>query len=302
MNSDAIERALEAARGRDHAAPTGAIDGFDDATLAHRLAYETGQFLLHLRNTWCHPELPFDALGRAGDVMAHESLMRALRRSRPWDGVLSEEAVDDRKRLGARRVWIIDPLDGSREFSERGRCDWAVHVALTIDGHVTEGAVALPATGTVVSTAAPVRHRATGHRWPRIVVSRTRPPAEAASLCDALGAELVPMGSAGAKTVAVITGDAEVYLHSGGQHEWDLAAPTAAALAAGLHVSRLDGSQLRFNRPDTWVPDVLICTPRLASVVLELLADVDPAPVPRKRRPKSRHWPSASYSGGEPRR
>jgi 3'(2'), 5'-bisphosphate nucleotidase len=188
----------------------------------------------------------------------------------PGDAVLSEEGADDRARLDAERVWIVDPLDGTREFGEPPRTDWAVHVALVIAGDPVAGAVALPARKVVLSTAAPPTLAGPGPTV-RLAVSRTRPPAAAALLADALGAELVPMGSAGAKAMAVVLGEADVYAHSGGQYEWDSAAPVAVARAAGLHCSRLDGAPLVYNQPDSWLPDLLICRPELAERVIAAL-------------------------------
>jgi 3'(2'), 5'-bisphosphate nucleotidase len=197
--------------------------------------------------------------------------MARLKEMHPEDAVLSEEGVDDPVRLGAARVWIVDPLDGTREFGEPPRTDWAVHVALVIRGGPVAGAVALPARGLVLSTASPPRLPPAVERA-RVVVSRTRPPASAQQLVNALHAELVPMGSAGAKAMAVVLGDADIYAHSGGQYEWDSAAPVAVAASAGLHVSRLDGSPLRYNQRDAWLPDLLICRPELAQPVLAALA------------------------------
>ena len=91
-------------------------------------------------------------------------------------------------------------------------------------------------------------------------------------VAEALGAELVAMGSAGAKAMAVVLGHADIYAHSGGQYEWDSCAPVAVAKAAGLHVSRIDGSELRYNQPDPYLPDLLICRPELAAEVLRALA------------------------------
>ena len=191
---------------------------------------------------------------------------------RPDDAVLSEESVDDHVRLQRDRVWIIDPLDGTREYNEQPREDWAVHVALAVRGTPVAGAVALPASGVVLHTGHPpvVPDRGAGRL--RLVVSRTRPTAIAEQLAVALDAELVPMGSAGAKAMAVVRGDVDVYAHSGGQYEWDSCAPVAVAAAAGLHVSRLDGSPLVYNQPDPYLPDLLICRPELAARVLEELS------------------------------
>jgi 3'(2'), 5'-bisphosphate nucleotidase len=196
--------------------------------------------------------------------------MAALAEARPADAVLSEEGVDDTARLNCDRVWIVDPLDGTREFSEPDREDWAVHVALWQDGELAAGAVALPAQGVVLATpevAAPPP----GQASPRILVSRTRPPAAAQRVCDYLDGTLVEMGSTGAKVAAVVQGRAEVYVHSGGQYEWDSAAPVAVARAAGLHTSRVDGSALRYNQADPLLPDLVVCRPEYAQRVLEAL-------------------------------
>jgi len=247
----------------DGSTPATSIDHLAAATLAE----EAGRLLLRIRSDIGHNLTPADGKDE-GDRRAHELLVGRLLERFPGDAVLSEEGADDRGRLGSARVWIIDPLDGTREFGEPPRTDWAVHVALVIGGEPVAGAVALPARGIVLSTAEPptVPPRRSGR--PRLAVSRTRPPASASRLAEALGAELVPMGSAGAKAMAVVLGEADVYAHSGGQHEWDSAAPAAVAAAARLHVSRLDGTPLRYNQPDPWLPDLLICRPELAAAVL----------------------------------
>ena len=210
-------------------------------------------------------------VGDAGDRQAHLLLVGLLARERPDDAVLSEEGRDDLARLDARRVWILDPLDGTREFSERGRSDWAVHVALSIDGTAVAGAVALPARGLTLATHPAPPPPPAWEGPPRLVVSRSRPPHQANLIRHALGGVLVPLGSAGAKAMAVVLGDADIYAHAGGQYEWDNAAPAAVAAAAGLHVSRLDGSPLVYNRRDPWLPDLLICRPELAEPVLRAL-------------------------------
>jgi 3'(2'), 5'-bisphosphate nucleotidase len=201
-----------------------------------------------------------------------------LQRVRPADAVLSEEGADDLVRLAAERVWIVDPLDGTREFGEVGRTDWAVHVALWERGELTAGAVGLPAQGKVLSTATPPvsggRAADSGSGPIRLLVSRSRPPEFVQRLAEHLGAELVPMGSAGAKAAAVITGEADAYVHSGGQYEWDSAAPVAVARAAGLHTSRIDGSPLVYNQADPSVPDILISPATLAPVLLAAIASV----------------------------
>lgn len=233
----------------------------DDAALARELAAAAGALLLEIRARGGDGK----ALGVEGDARANALLMAGLADARPDDGVLSEEAVDGAARLAMRRVWIIDPLDGTREYGE-GREDWAVHVGLSIEGRAAAGAVALPALG-VVHDSAGARLAAAGGRL-RMLVSRSRPPALAGTLAAALGAEIVPMGSAGAKAMAVLEGRAEIYVHQGGQHQWDNCAPVAVALAAGLHCSRIDGSEIVYNGADTLIPDLLICRPELAAHAL----------------------------------
>ncbi|QVQ51404.1 3'(2'),5'-bisphosphate nucleotidase CysQ [Spiractinospora alimapuensis] len=241
----------------------------NDHEVARDLATEAGQHLLRLRARQGFDEP--DVLRTLGDRLSHEFLFSALERLRPSDPVLSEEGVvDDPSRLTARRVWIIDPLDGTREFAEPGRSDWAVHVALWEAGDLVAGAVALPAQGSTLSTVDPpwLPGERPAEQRLRITVSRTRPPEFARRIATQLGAELVPMGSAGAKICAVLLGIADIYLHSGGQHEWDSAAPVAVARAAGLHTSRIDGSPLTYNQPDASLPDVLVCRPELATTLL----------------------------------
>jgi 3'(2'), 5'-bisphosphate nucleotidase len=199
--------------------------------------------------------------------------MAALRRLYPHDAILSEEGKDDRARLERRRVWIVDPLDGTREFGERDRADWAVHVALAVAGTPVVGAVAMPSIGRTFSTAAPPSLQPRRPGPLRLVVSRTRPPELVAELALGLGAEVVPMGSAGAKTMSIVRGETDVYVHAGGQYEWDSAAPIAVASSAGLHVSRLDGSPLLYNQPNPYLPDQLVCRLEFAE---ELLARLRP--------------------------
>jgi 3'(2'), 5'-bisphosphate nucleotidase len=245
----------------------------DDAALASELAEAAGALLLAVREE--HPGIDQSELKDLGDRRAQDLLAARLTQQRPGDSVLSEEAVDDRRRLTARRVWIIDPLDGTREFSE-GRADWAVHVALWEAGTLVAGAVALPGIGTVLCTdPAPVLpDRPADGRALRMAVSRTRPPAAAQALTLRLGLEPVPMGSAGFKVAAVIRGEVDLYVHAGGQYEWDSAAPVAVALAAGLHASRLDGSPLVYNQEDVLLPDLVVCRPELAATVLAELAQI----------------------------
>ena len=238
-----------------------------DAELAARLADAGGRIALELRGAGL---LSGAALGDAGDKAVNAFLTRALREHRPDDGLLSEESKDTAERLSKRRVWIVDPIDGTREYGEE-RPDWAVHVALAIDGAASVGAVALPGLGEVLRSDRP--QPAQQHDGPpRMVVSRTRPAREALAVAEALGAELVAMGSAGAKAMAVVLGQAEIYLHTGGQHEWDSCAPVAVALAHGLHCSRADGSPLVYNRPDTSMPDLLVCRPEWRERVVALVA------------------------------
>jgi 3'(2'), 5'-bisphosphate nucleotidase len=236
-----------------------------DHEVAALLATEAGQLLLAIREELADAtEADRKA---AGDKRSHDYLMEALARERPDDAVLSEEGVDDPVRLSSQRVWIVDPLDGTREFSELGREDWAVHVALWQSGALVAGAVALPAQGVTLATPDPVPPPAHSGD-PRIVVSRTRPPAIALQVRDQLNGTLVEMGSAGAKVAAVIQGLADVYVHAGGQYEWDSAAPVAVARAAGLHTSRIDGSPLEYNRRDPKLPDLVVCRPEYADAVL----------------------------------
>ncbi|BBU21816.1 3'(2'),5'-bisphosphate nucleotidase CysQ [Mycobacterium xenopi] len=236
-----------------------------DHELAARLATQAGELLLAVRNELAGA--PAAERKAAGDKRSHDFLMEALARARPEDAVLSEEGDDDALRLGAERVWIVDPLDGTREFSEPGREDWAVHVALWESGELVAGAVALPAQGRTLAT--PHVAASPAHRGPpRVVVSRTRPPAIALQVRDQLAGTLVELGSAGAKVAAIIHGLADVYVHAGGQYEWDSAAPVAVARAAGLHTSRIDGSALVYNQPDPLLPDLLVCRPEHAEAVL----------------------------------
>jgi 3'(2'), 5'-bisphosphate nucleotidase len=246
----------------------------NDAGLAADLAKDAGRLLLEIRAAGA-PENPKE-LGRRGDRESNELLLSRLSEARPGDSVLSEESVDNPGRLRAHRVWIIDPLDGTREFSMPGRQDWAVHVALWEDvegGRITAAAVALPALGEVLGTEPPVRGAAPdpGRRL-RVLVSDSRPPAFAGPVAAEIGADVVSMGSAGAKTMAVVRNQADAYVHAGGQWEWDSAAPVGVALAAGLHASRIDGTPLVYNQPHPYLPDLLVCRPELAARLLEALA------------------------------
>jgi 3'(2'), 5'-bisphosphate nucleotidase len=275
--------------------------------LARELAGEAGERLLELRARGGDP----DVVRKAGDRLSHEFLTAALAARRPGDVVLSEEGADDPARLTASRVWIVDPLDGTREFGEPGRTDWAVHVALwersdaSDSGDLTAGAVALPAQDRVLSTA-PGEPRGDetdgteevagaaeaagaggtgaaagvggGDGRVRIVVSRTRAPRLVRDISDLFDAELMPLGSAGAKVAAVVSGQADAYVHAGGFYEWDTAAPVAVARAAGYHASRIDGSPLAYNQPGLLMPDILVCRPALAGPLLQAIREVTHAP------------------------
>jgi 3'(2'), 5'-bisphosphate nucleotidase len=243
----------------------------NDHELARDLAATAGSLLMDVRQKLASATPA--RRGAEGDRRSHEFLIRRLREERPSDAVLSEESLDNLQRLRSSRVWIIDPLDGTREFGELERNDWAVHVALWDSGRLAAGAVALPAQGLTLSTP-DMRLAEVSPRRTRIMVSRTRPPRVAEEAARSFGAELVPLGSAGAKVAAIIRGEADVYIHAGGQHEWDSAAPVAVALCAGLHASRLDGSPLVYNQPDPSLPDLLVCRPELARLVLATLREV----------------------------
>jgi 3'(2'), 5'-bisphosphate nucleotidase len=245
-----------------------------DDVLARDLAVAAGTRLLALRANGGDPT----ELRNAGDRLSHEFLAAELARLRPGDAVLSEEGKDDSARLSARRVWIVDPLDGTREFGEPGRVDWAVHVALWEDGELTAGAVALPAQERVLSTAEPISLLPPPQDPLRLLVSRSRPPEFVQRLAAKIGATLVPLGSAGAKAAAVITGVADAYVHGGGQYEWDSAAPVAVARSAGLHTSRIDGSKLAYNQASPSLPDILICPAVIAPLLLKTIDSVLSAP------------------------
>ena len=236
----------------------------NDHELAAQIAHDAGVLLLELRGKGASKD--------DGDRESNEFILRALAEARPGDAVLSEESKDDPIRLERERVWIVDPLDGTREFGEEGRTDWAVHIALVVAGTPAACAVALPAQAQVLSTPnpPPLPERAGPLR---LLVSRTRPPKLAEYLAEVLHAELVPLGSAGAKTMAVVQGHADVYAHSGGQYEWDSAAPVGVAASAGCHTSRLDGAPLVYNRPDPYLPDLLVCRPEYADAVLAAVAN-----------------------------
>jgi 3'(2'), 5'-bisphosphate nucleotidase len=241
----------------------------NDADLAAHLADVAGKILLQVRAS---AMFEGKSLGKAGDQTANQFLVHAVREQRPEDGLLSEEEMDNAERLAKSRVWIVDPVDGTREYGEE-RNDWAVHVGMAVDGAPVLGAVALPGLGLVLRSDQPHRVPAAPEKL-RMVVSRTRPAMEATAVAERLGAELVPMGSAGAKAMSIILGDSDVYLHSGGQYEWDSCAPAAVALGAGLHCSRIDGSPLVYNQQNTYMPDLLICRKEHAEQILKEVADL----------------------------
>jgi 3'(2'), 5'-bisphosphate nucleotidase len=256
-----------------------AADDVTDAELAADLAADAGELLLKVRE-----EIGFDhpwALGDAGDSLANTLILRRLRAERPDDAVLSEEAHDDLARLRYDRVWIIDPLDGTREFSTPGRDDWAVHIALwqrPTDGQreITDAAVSLPARGNIVYRSDTVTDGAARTGVPhtfRIAVSATRPPAVLHRMHQTLAIQPVAIGSAGAKAMALIDGDVDAYVHAGGQWEWDSAAPAGVVMAAGMHASRLDGSPLRYNQLDPYLPDFIMCRAEVAPILLGAIRD-----------------------------
>lgn len=255
------------------------VKAMSDEDLAAHLAEVAGRILLEVRASGLFSA---KALGKAGDQTANQFLVHALREVRPDDGLLSEEEKDNADRLAKSRVWIVDPVDGTREYGEE-RADWAVHVGLAIDGEPVMGAVALPGLDLTGSGAGTVLRTDKVQPIPpapeklRMVVSRTRPAKEAVAVAEGLDAELVPMGSAGAKAMAVILGQADIYLHSGGQYEWDSMAPVAVAQAHGLHCSRIDGSPLVYNQQDVYLPDLLICRKEHAEQVLSLVKALDRA-------------------------
>lgn len=245
-----------------------------DAALAAEVAADAGRLLLEVREEVGFDD-PYD-LGDAGDKRANILILDRLGQERPDDAVLSEEAVDDLSRVHADRVWIVDPVDGTREFSWPGRTDWAVHVALWQrnggrHGGITDAAVALPARGEVYRTDTVNSPPPRTDGPIRITASANRPPAVLWRIRDRLDIQLIGIGSAGAKAMAVVRGDVDAYIHAGGQWEWDSAAPAGVVQAAGLHASRLDGSPLIYNRRDPYLPDFVMCRAELADVLLDAI-------------------------------
>ncbi|MEP7091333.1 MAG: 3'(2'),5'-bisphosphate nucleotidase CysQ [Nocardioidaceae bacterium] len=243
----------------------------DDHAFAAWAATVAGDLLTEVRGQG----LEGKALKDAGDMAAHELLMELCARHRPDDAVMSEEStasIQDVARLDAKRVWIIDPLDGTREFSEPPRDDWAVHVALWQEGDLVAGAVAQPGLHTTFETGHPPLVPPRTAERPRVAVSRTRPPAFVEAMAEELGFDLVPMGSAGAKVISVVRDVTDAYVHAGGMYEWDSAAPVAVARSAGLHTSRIDGSPLVYNQQNVWLPDLVVCRPELADSILDYIS------------------------------
>lgn len=247
----------------------------NDAELARHLAEETGKRLLAVRQRLHRDGASSWFAKDVGDAAGQRFIDETLAEHRPDDAMLSEEALDDPRRLSADRVWIIDPLDGTQEYSEFDRADWAVHVALwertASGGTLTAAAVSLPALGLTMTADPPPAPPAHHDGRPRLVVSRSRATREVVMVAEHLGCDIIPMGSAGAKAMAVVLGEADIYVHAGGQHQWDSAAPVGVARAAGLHTSRITGAELTYNERDSWLPDLVICQQHLARPVLEAL-------------------------------
>ncbi|MEN9504358.1 MAG: hypothetical protein RI958_284 [Actinomycetota bacterium] len=246
-------------------------DRHADAVLAARLATEAGHLLVQVRQQLTAQGAPAWQVMDTGDLASHRFLVQALQDAHPDDAVLSEEGTEDPRRFSADRVWIVDPLDGTNEFGEHGRSDWAVHVALWERGVLTAGAVSLPAHGITLATDPAPRLPEVNRARPRLITSRNRAPYAAVLVADALGCDAVRLGSAGAKAMAVVLGEADIYVHDGGMYQWDSAAPAVVAQAAGLHASRIDGSPLVYNERDPWLPDFLICRPEFAEPVLDAI-------------------------------
>jgi 3'(2'), 5'-bisphosphate nucleotidase len=242
-----------------------------DQQLASRVATEAGAMLVELRDELVAVGIHYWDLKDEGDVAGHRYIMSALNAERPDDEILSEEAADNRRRLNAERVWIIDPIDGTNEFAEHPRHDWAIHIALWEAGELTAASVALPTLGiTFDASPAAVVPPSTRAR-PLLVTSRSRNPYCAVMVANALGCDVARLGSAGAKAMAIVMGEADIYVHDGGMYQWDSAAPSAVAKAAGLHVSRIDGSPLEYNKESLWLPDFLVCRTELAEPALNAL-------------------------------
>ena len=242
-----------------------------DQQLASRVATEAGAMLVELRDDLVAEGIHYWDLKDEGDVAGHRYIMSALTAARPNDVILSEEAADNRKRLSAERVWIIDPIDGTNEFAEHPRHDWAIHIALWESGELTAASVALPTLGITFDASPAAVVPPSTRAKPLLVTSRSRNPYCAVMVANALGCDVARLGSAGAKAMAVVMGEADIYVHDGGMYQWDSAAPSAVAKAAGLHVSRIDGSPLKYNQESLWLPDFLVCRTELAEPALKAL-------------------------------
>ena len=242
-----------------------------DQQLASRVATEAGVMLVNLRDELVAEGIHYCDLKDEGDVAGHRYIMSALTAARPDDVILSEEAADNRKRLSADRVWIIDPIDGTNEFAEHPRHDWAIHIALWESGELTAASVALPTLGITFDASPAAVVPPSTREKPLLVTSRSRNPYCAVMVANALGCDVARLGSAGAKAMAIVMGEADIYVHDGGMYQWDSAAPSAVAKAAGLHVSRIDGSPLKYNQESLWLPDFLVCRIELAEPALKAL-------------------------------
>ena len=242
-----------------------------DQQLASRVATEAGVMLVNLRDELVAEGIHYWDLKDEGDIAGHRYIMSALTVARPDDVILSEEAADNRKRLSAERVWIIDPIDGTNEFAEHPRHDWAIHIALWESGELTAASVALPTLGITFDASPAAVVPPSTREKPLLVTSRSRNPYCAAMVANALGCDVARLGSAGAKAMAIVMGEADIYVHDGGMYQWDSAAPAAVAKAAGLHVSRIDGSELKYNQESLWLPDFLVCRIELAEPALKAL-------------------------------
>ncbi|CAB4734390.1 unannotated protein [freshwater metagenome] len=242
-----------------------------DQQLASRVATEAGVMLVNLRDELVAEGIHYWDLKDEGDVAGHRYIMSALTVARPDDVILSEEAADNRKRLSAERVWIIDPIDGTNEFAEHPRHDWAIHIALWESGELTAASVALPTLGITFDASPAAVVPPSTREKPLLVTSRSRNPYCAVMVANALGCDVARLGSAGAKAMAIVMGEADIYVHDGGMYQWDSAAPAAVAKAAGLHVSRIDGSELKYNQESLWLPDFLVCRIELAEPALKAL-------------------------------
>ena len=242
-----------------------------DQQLASRVATEAGAMLVELRDELVAVGTHYWELKDEGDVAGHRYIMSALTAARPDDVILSEEAADNRRRLNAERVWIIDPIDGTNEFAEHPRHDWAIHIALWEAGELTAASVALPTLGITFDASPAAVVPPSTRAKPLLVTSRSRNPYCAVMVANALGCDVARLGSAGAKAMAIVMGEADIYVHDGGMYQWDSAAPSAVAKAAGLHVSRIDGSPLKYNQESLWLPDFLVCRTELAEPALKAL-------------------------------